>query len=413
VAYRVQVSILDLGGIYSNGLPSLVGTLTTSVVAGQLTPGISTTGTSNPSPFVISFPGSANPPPLPGHLLVTDAGGPGDFFRSGPLTGWPAEPVVLMAGTKVESISFDVLATQISMPLSTDLPWLAWVGGGLGTLLTFIPFNITVKKITLLASPVAGSIRARFSGTIGYFTFFVPRRSDMYGEVDVTISPSGDATSPTAIVTATASNLSLSADNIFLLVSPLLSAIAPLFSSSLSGPLTKAVNSAIVSTLSKMAIPVVSGKPVFSAAATASARRISVLQSGVVIQAILSELSAVPATPATPPSVAPQMVVSINPQPSMDVAMTYMVNVREASNGAPIPSAAVSIKTYAQITGASSVATGQTDAHGQVAIASTLRPRVRPSTSPTSTGTMITTWPLLTVNKAGFQTYTRELTGSP
>jgi hypothetical protein len=237
------------------------------------------------------------------------------------------------------------------------------------------------------------------------------------------LTPSGNAGAPTVIVNVSASNLSLSPGFITPLSTPLLALLAPLFSGALSGPLTTRVNAAItaLAATARAMIPLPpSGIPLFSAAATVSARRISPLGSGVLFHAVLSELVAFPATVpgpggtggtggTPPPGAQKRLVVTIEPPPEMDVAHTYVVRVRKETDLTPVDGAEVWIGTYMPVTGASSLTSGQTDALGVVALDATLRPRYRLSRDPTHTGSFDITWPTLTVTKTGFETYTQEL----
>ena len=76
------ITLLDVGGFYSAGIPSLTGVL-------NAPPTAPATAVSSASPFAISFAGLPSPPGSAGTLYVGDPSGPGDFFRSGPIPTWP------------------------------------------------------------------------------------------------------------------------------------------------------------------------------------------------------------------------------------------------------------------------------------------------------------------------------------
>jgi hypothetical protein len=414
--YNVGFLIFDLGGLYATALPTLSGVLNVPAL------GPASTATSVPTPFSMTFALPPNPPGSAGTLLVTDPSGPGDFFRSGPVSTWPAQPVSVTAGTGVVPLSYGRLTASIPIPISIPIPGGVAFGIGLATGFLFTPFNISLTSVIIGPSPTPGRVRASFRGIMSFVTLFVPRRTDVTGSVDLTLTPSGNASVPAAIVSVGASNLALSTGFTSPLSTPAIALLAPLFSGALSGPLTTMVNAAFapfVATARAMAPLTSAGTPLFSASATVSARRITVAPSGVLLHAMLSELIAIPAAvpgadPGTPgPGAEPRLLVTIDPPPEIDVTQTYTVRVRRESDLAPVENAAVTITTYMPVTGAGAGTSGQTNAQGVVALEVTLRPRYRPSTDPTHTGQWQITWPSLTVTKAGFQTYREELSGMP
>src|ERR1051325_9492783 len=297
MAYTVRFVLFDLPGLYSAALPNLSGTLNVPAL------GAPSTAAGTTTPFAITFAPPPNPPGSPGTLLITDPTGPGDFFRSGPVATWPPEPVSVTAATAIAPLSYATLTAGITTPLSITLPVGVTLGVGFASGFMFTPFNITLTSITLFASPTPGAIRARFRGILSFFTLFIPRRTDLSGTVDLTLTPSGDAAVPATVVTATASNLAFTTGFITPLSTPLLALLAPAFSGALSGPLTTRVNAALapIITAARAMVPLTpAGTPLFSAAATVSARRIRALPSGVLVHAVLSELIALSVTPPAP-----------------------------------------------------------------------------------------------------------------
>jgi hypothetical protein len=416
MAYNVGFLIFDLGGLYATALPTLNGVLDVPAL------GPASTATSVLTPFSMSFAPPPSPPGPPGTLLVTDPSGPGDFFRSGPVPTWPAEPVSVTAGTGVVPLTYGRLTASIPTPISIPIPGGVTFAIGLATGFLFTPFNINLTSVILGPSPTPGRVRASFRGTMSFVTLFIPRRTDVTGSVDLTLTPSGNASVPATIVNVGASNLALSTGFTTPLSTPALALLAPLFSSALSGPLTTRVNAAFapfVATARAMGPLTSAGTPLFSASATVSARRITVAPSGVLIHAILSELIAMPAAAPGPgpvttgPGAEPRLVVTIDPPPDFDVTQIYTVHVRREADLAPVEDATVTITTYLPITGAGVGTTAQTNAQGVAALETTLRARYRPSTDPTHTGQFQVTWPSLTVTKTGFQTYRQELSGMP
>lgn len=416
MTYNVGLTLLDLGGLYSAGLPTLTGVIDVTPVAA---PGVAT---ATPAAFSLSFASLPNPPVGPGTMYVSDASGPGDFFRSGVLPTWPAEPVAIIAGTGIAPRSYAALAASLTPPINIKILEGITVAIGFATAFMFSPFRIILRKVVLSASSTPGMIRAAFSGEIDYFTLFIPRRSDLSGSVDLQLTPSGNARAAGTVVNVHTRNLSLSPAFITPLSTPLLALLAPAFSDALGGPLTAAVNTAlapVIAAVKAMSPLTPMGTPLFSAASTVSARRITVTPGGVVVQAVLSELvSTSSVTPVPPPgggSAAPgsetRFVVTIDPPPEMDVSHVYAVRVRRESDLTPVEDATVTIVTYAPVVGSSTSVFGQTDVQGAVLLETTLRPRYRPSTDPTHTGEMQVRWPALTVTKTGFQTYTQELSG--
>ncbi len=419
MAYTIGFVPFDLARLYSATLPILTGILDVPASG----PMVVATGTT--SPFAITFGAATNPPSLAGTLLLTDPSGPGDFFRSGTLATWPAQPASVQFGTMVLPMTYAALTSGIPTPVSIAIPGGVTAAVGAATGLQFLPFNITITSLSLGPSPTPGAIRARFRGTIGFFTFFVPRRTDVSGTVDLTLTPSGDAATAGTLLSVSASNLSLSPGFITPLSTPALALLAPVFSGALSGPLTTRVNSALaplVATARAMLPLTSAGTPIFSAAATVSVRRIVVSVGGVGFQVIMGELiSLATTTPAGgspggpgsggPPGSETHLVATIEPAPELDVARTYTVRVRRESDLAPVEDATVTIGSFMPVTGASVSVSAQTDDHGVAALDATLRARYRPGIDPTHTGELRVTLPTLTVSKQGYQTETQELTG--
>jgi hypothetical protein len=284
--YTIGFLFFDLAGFYTAGLPSLAAVLNTS----SLGP-LSTTSTS--PPLAAAFMPPPNPPDSPGTLLVTDPAGPGDFFRSGRVLEWPAEPVNVVVGTGVVRVTLAEIAAGIRTP--EVIPVESWLGIVIGvfTGFMFAPRRITISRIVVSSSPERGVLPARFSGIIEFFTFFVPRRTDFTGNVDITLIPSGNADDPAAVVNARTSNLSLSPGFLSPLSTFLVPLLAPLFFDALRPKLTSLVNGLIASMVAPLraTLPMLpGGVSIFSSAATISARRITVLNSGIVVQGILSEL---------------------------------------------------------------------------------------------------------------------------
>lgn len=284
--YNVGFVLADLGGLFTAGLPTLSGRLDVPAL------GPPSTATSPNPPFALTFTTPPNPPGSPGTLLITDPAGPGDFFRSGPVSKWPAEPVLINAGTGVLPLTFATLTAGIALPVNIDVPAGAAIGIAVATGLMFIPFRFTITRLVLFRSPTTGAIRARFSGIISFFTLFIPRRTDFSGTIDVTLAPSGDAADAGNVITATASNLSLTTGFITPLSTPLLALLAPAFSGALSGPLTGRVRSALAPTIAtvRAAAASAAGLNLFSSTASVSVRRITLTGTGLVVQAVLSDM---------------------------------------------------------------------------------------------------------------------------
>ncbi|HLK77563.1 MAG TPA: hypothetical protein VKU77_28435 [Streptosporangiaceae bacterium] len=413
--YTIKLMPFDLGGFYAAGFPAFTGVL--SEVPLSIGPLIATT---TPASLTLSYP-AAPDPPTPrgwlGSLYVADPAGPGDLFRSGPIIAWPPSPATLMFGTGVTPVPFGTI--KVDLPFSKNLDAGVTAGAGAATLGQFIPFKVTITRLNFGPSPTPGAIRARFSGTISYFTLFLPRRSDMSGTVDVTLTPAGDALGPATFVNVTASNLSLSPSFITPLSTPLLALLAPAFSGALSGPLTDKINSMISDKVPaiRMSVPLgPNGQPLLSPAATISIRRITVVPSGLIVQAVLAELtaSAAPVTPTGPPpkpepGAKPRFLVSIEPEPEEEVAKTYLVSVRKADDGSLVQDATVAITTYTAVLGNAVTVSTSTDAQGLAALEVTLRSRYRPGDDPTNTGTLQRTPPALRVTKHGFEDFLLDL----
>jgi hypothetical protein len=286
MTYSVGFVLADLGQLFSTGLPTLSGTLNLPAA------GPPTTATSPSPPLTLTFATPPNPPASPGTLLVTDPAGPGDFLRSGTVSAWPAEPVFINAGTGVLPITYAALTGGIAVPLNIDLPAGAIVGIGFATGFMFTPFKFTITNLILFRSPTTGAIRARFRGIISFFTLFIPRRTDFSGTVDITLAPSGDAADIGNVISATTSNLSINTGFITPLSTPILALLSPAFSGALSRPLTARVRAAMAPTIASVRAAAASaaGLNLFSSAAAVNVRRLTLTGTGVIVQAVLSEL---------------------------------------------------------------------------------------------------------------------------
>ncbi len=410
--YTLGMTIIDLGSLYAGGFPSFSGRLTGPGGGAQ-------SASSSPTSLVLNFSGSNNPPTPLSTLLITDPTGPGDFFRSGPLPAWTPMPAQIFAGTATVPMPWASLAVPTPIPIL--LPAGVVIGGGLATGLSFWPFRIDITRLTIGPSPIPGQVRGSFAGTLGYTTFFIPRRSAIFGTFDFTLSPSGDATRPGAIVKADATALAMTISFVTPLSTPLLNAIAPLFAGALSGPVSAAINASLGSTISAMTSTLSltpGGPPVFSPAATVSFRRITVLGSGVVVQAVLAEVIAAPVTnPAPPPPVQPpaaqdELVAKITPAPEEGVLKHYNVRVGRSSDNAPVPNAKCVITTFNAV-GTAQQVSAVTDSNGQAGIDVLLRSRFRPNRDPFHTGGLDRVSPNLTVSAAGFQQVVIDLFPDP
>ena len=407
--YTVKMTIFDLGGFYTAGLPALAGVLTEGAAMAPVI------GTSTPGSLTMTFPTASDPPGVPGTLHDTDPAGPGDFFRSGSLATWPPDPAMLNVGTGIQGIPWATIT--VPLPIATGIPAGIAAAVGVATGSLFIPFALTITRLGFSASPTAGAIRVSFTGTIGYVTVFVPRRTGITGTVDVTLTPSGNVLSPGTFFNVTTSNLSITPGFITPLSTIALAVLAPAFGGALAGPLSTMINSAVSTRVAalRMSLPLTpSGQPLFSSAATVSIRRVSVAPSGLVVQAVLGELTAdtVPGTPSgSSPGTGqkPQLQVAIEPQPEEGVANTYMMSVRNAADGSPVQDANVTITTFTAVIGSAVTVSAQTDAQGLAHIEVTLRSRYRPGSDPTNTGQLERTPPRLVVTKQGFEDYLLQL----
>lgn len=287
MAYTLRISIpFDSGSLYTAGFPTFMGRLTSG---GTVNSALSTTSPS----LSITFPSISNPPAPGSRILVTDPSGPGDFFRSGPLPAWPKQPAAeIMVETGVRPMSWAEIEGSFHLPIGFDIPQAALAG--LLTGLQFIPFRMDINSLNLSSSPTRGAVRAQFRGTLGFtslavpFVPPVPRRTNMSGSVDLALAPSGDDVATKNLLTIRASNLAITitADVTTLLSTSLIHTIAPLLTGALSAPLTEKVNKALQPVIDTAR----AAGPGFSAAATLSIQRLSVLNSGLSIRAVLAEV---------------------------------------------------------------------------------------------------------------------------
>jgi hypothetical protein len=316
MTYTMGLTVIPLGAFWPSGFPAFAATMKAQGTTVTTTSSTTST-TSSPSSTTLTFSGVPSPPSGGGSLLVTDPTGPGDLFRSGPVARWPREPAVvtvftaptvptpLLPGFPGTTFTYSQLSTMVPTPIDIK------IAGGVQAAITaitgaiFRPIEITITKVLMSAETGSpGVVRAFLSGTIAFrrwFVFFV--RGTLSATVDLTFTPSGDASAAANILSVSASNFTIID---FPFVSPTIFTIAvelsPLFSGMLSGPLTDKVNSAISGNVAAA----LAGTPIpgITSAATVSVRRVSVFSSGVVFQVALSELSAVSSDQFKPPVLA-------------------------------------------------------------------------------------------------------------
>jgi hypothetical protein len=387
MAYTLGITLLDVGGFYTAGIPSLTGIL-------NVPPTAPATAVSSTPPFSISFASLPSPPAGPGTLYLGDPSGPGDFFRSGPISAWPpapasinvltipTTPVAAVPGfTGVGRFSYSAITTLLfpTLPVAVNVPASVMLGIAAATAGAVIPASVSITGATFSASSaVVGAIHAQLTGVLSYVSLFlptgipipspipIPLRAQYTATLDISLAPSGDAVTPANIIRVSASNLTIHSD-ISSLPAVVLEMLAPALSSALSGPLTDAINS----TLSSGATAVLaSGSvPGFGSTATVSVRSVSVLGSGVVILAIVGDF-----VRPTPPPPLRKLAASVLPAPAVTSALvTYTVTVTDAVSHAPVAGATVTLHNFSSTGTALTSTAPATDAAGHATFSAALR----------------------------------------
>lgn len=382
MAYTAHITVADLGSFFPAGNPPFASSLAAPLNAAPI-PGVP-----GGAPSLFSFAGTASPPTQPGAILVTDASGPGDIFRSGPVLNWPNPPAEIMAYTVplgpttafpsfagVGRFTYAALATLVAgkLPTSIDIPSWVEIPSLFLTGSKFNPAKAWISTVSFMQSTTGpGIIRALFGG---WFDDSAGQNAvNFTGSVDLRLAASGDGTDRDKVIAITAFNVSLVVDPFG--ATPvgwaLIGLLAPLLADTLSDRLSGYVNDAIASTAA--GVNLVGIAPGLTPTWTLSARSITVAPAGITVQLIASDMAR-----------ARWLMATVTPQPTATTAaVNYTVTVEDTLTHAAIAGATVTLHDPTP-TGSGVNVSHVTDANGQavfdIALA-TKRTQVVVSTDP-------------------------------
>jgi hypothetical protein len=365
MAYAAHITVADLGSFFPTGNPPFAASLTVPLNAAPIpaAPG--------GAPSLFSFPVTASPPTQPGAILVADASGPGDIFRSGPIISWPNPPAEIMAYTVplgpttafpsfagVGRFTYAALATLVAAKLPTwfDIPPWVEIPSLFFTGSKFNPARAWISTVSFMQSTTGpGIIRALFGG---WFDDSAGENGvNFTGSVDLRLAASGDASDHDKVIAITAFNVSLVVDPFG--ATPvgwaLFGLLAPLLAGELSDRLSDYVNDAIASTAA--GVNLVGIAPGLTPTWTLSARSITVAPGGITVQLIASDIAR-----------DRWLIATVTPQPAATTAaVSYTVTVEDSATHAAIAGANVTLHAPAQ-TGSGASVSGATDHNGQAVL---------------------------------------------
>jgi hypothetical protein len=399
--------LIDLGGFYSGGLPILTGSFLNPPLVGGSGAAFDTATSSAATPLTLTFSSSAVPPAVAFSVLVNDTTTGGDWVRSGVLTALPPSPD--MPG--VYSIpTIPISAAAVAMAAGTLLPptivpgWIRWLSG-IVTAGSYIPLVAVLPAPTVTLG--TGTLSVAVTGSLAVRVFYFGVKTFTFGLTTTVVpAPSADSGVPSRVLSM---NPTLTS---FVSAMSIIPGLGGFLASVVASQLEAAVNDTIVSR--GHAVASTRGLRLTSTAIF-SARRVTVLPSGITLQLMLVDLwgPAVVPIPGT-------LAVSITPPPQASVPHAYTVTVTNSVTGSPILGATLTLHNY-DVHGTAASSTGTTNAAGQFAFNVTLHSKtitVTVSTTDTDdrgkphrepervTRTLV---PTLSADAAGFNSVTLAL----
>jgi hypothetical protein len=350
MAYRIDVTLLDIDSVFGGAIPVWRGTLT------GVLPGTSIRLPADPAVAIpgasmsVLFPGALSGV-FPASVLLSDAGAAtGQLFRSGEIT-LPASPAQLTLYSAVGGISPAELATFGASLSGTQLPTPVpdWQKLLLGLFLTFgAPETVTVTSASV--TPAAGSLSISISGSVTYrLLFFIPFTQSFTIRTSVAITPSGDGVRTDRVVSVVPTGTTLT-----LMGTP---AAIPIPFSMLNGTLTNTleplVNRAIVNAVD--AILRARNPPMRrTPTCVISARKVGIAASGITAQIMLADFgTAIAPLPRT-------LALSVTPAPVPNTQQAYTFHVADKASHDSVAGATVVVTNH----NPSATQSGVTDAHG-------------------------------------------------
>ncbi len=358
--YRIDVTLLDLAGVFGGTTPTVTGTLTAAPPTDTGVPIAGAPATS------ILFPAALSGA-LPASVVLSDTGAlTGQLFRSGRVT-LPPSPGQVTVITAVGAIPAPAVtafgATLSGTQLSTPVE--GWLKAVLGVFLGFgAPESVTITSASV--TPETGSLSLSITGSATYrLFFFVPFTQTFTISTSVTVTPSGDGTRTGRIVSVVPSGTRLTLP--IPRTTPFSSGGAislpfDVLNGTLVGALEPAINQAIMGAVDaqlRSRTPPMRRTPT----CVVSARRVGITGSGISAQIMLGDFGAV--VVASPPI----LRLSVSPEPTPGVQRTYTFRVTDRAGNSPVAGATVALTNHSP----TSTQTRLTDGQGNAAFTTTLR----------------------------------------
>jgi hypothetical protein len=390
---------------------------------------LTATGSTLGLPFSTSFMPDAPPVSVTGiingsgsaaTIHITDPSGPGDVFRSGPRTSWPQEPVnlIIIALPRTQSaalpsfpgttFSYAAMAASAGTPITVAIPTGFQIASGVGTLSGFVPRRIVITSvmITQLAG-ATDTVTVSFTGKIDFRQFFVLARTSLFtGAINVTLSPSGNASVPTDVVHAATGGFTFSITGLGPLTAAALTSFERLFNGLVSDLVTSSINASITKSLADQAADPNIGTMV--SGLVPSVRRVTTSPTAITIDVYACGLFSAP--PVHQPALR-ELAVAISPAPVAETVQHYTVSVTDRLSHAPIAGATVVLKNYAGRNAQQPASFSfTTDAQGHASIQAALHLGLRPDPrgrSGVPDGTFLS--PTLSVTAPGYTAHSQDL----
>ena len=396
MTYIVHISLFDFGPIFP---PTLTPTYRGSLF--NIPPGPAfDTATSVPPASTLTFPLTPAVPVVPMALLVTDATGGGDLFRSG-LRVLPPSPATVSLVTAIGGVSSTAIpamtAGLVGMSFPVEIPEGARVVIGIFAFGFVPPNSLTITGLTLVTG--AGTITLTITGSASYrWLILIPVTSSFTYTSTLSLSPSGDARTPAQILRATPSASTLSFTDPFLRsLSQFVGLVDAEVGKRIEGILNQAVAKAVDATLA-------SRGSVRTTTSVISLHRITITAGGIGLHIGIADFRN--PVMAAPPNTS--LKISITPVPLRGRLQTYTVHVTNAA-GAPVVGAAVTLTNYQSIGNANPTTSNcpPTNAQGTTHFSVALRGYHHDASG--HGGGVVDRYPSLTASAAGYQNATIEL----
>ncbi|HZR86312.1 MAG TPA: hypothetical protein VFB02_05885 [Bradyrhizobium sp.] len=356
--------MFDEANDYTAGDPVLTGSFIDPALVGGSGAPLATATSSSSTPLVLTFSSAAVPPAAAFSVLVNDTTTGGDWVRAGVLTALPPSPdlpTVITIDPQLLSSTDLAALTPGTLLAPTIVPgWLRWLSGIL-TAGVYIPLVAVMPAPTITLG--TGSLSVTLTGSLAVRVgFFQVSTYSFTLTATITPAPSADTGVPSRVLSMTASAPTLTGAPAALG----LTGLAPFLASTVASQLESLINTTIVS--DGHAAAAAKGLQLTSTAIF-SARRVTVLPSGINLQLVLADLwgPAVLPIPGT-------LAVSISPRPQAGVAHAYTVTVTNAATGMGAQ-ASLTLHNY-DVHGVAATTTAPTDPSGQHVFNVTLHSKV-------------------------------------